>query len=123
MLDANAVFQNFGFQYMHIGMLKVSPHHEKLAFTLDTVGQESYTLFVNTINDSSSGVQKIADDVISIEWDSAGKSIFYTTCDDLKRSCRVWRCDLDSANTELIFEEQDRSFYVDIGRTKDQVSC
>lgn len=63
-------------------------------------------------------------DVLGIEWSPCGESLFITVSDDLQRPWKVLRLSIDMQTGQLlswkeVFREEDPSFFVDIGKTKD----
>ena len=56
-----------------------------------------------------------------IVWGADDETVFYTKMDDEHRPFQVWRHTVgqDSAADELLFEEQNQLFWVNIGKTLD----
>lgn len=130
LLDENAEAEKHSF-YMVRGFA-VSPDHARLAYTVDTVGGEKFTLHVIEIASQKELLKKpIEDTAGSVVWANDNTSLFYVTKDALDRPYKVWRYSLGAANTagshSMVFHEEDDSFYVGIGRERsDQlltISC
>ena len=108
-----------GHEFFDVGILRVSPDHQLLAYSIDMTGAERYTLFVK---DLASG--EVLPDVIpvidwSIEWANDNRTFFYTTTDDAMRPDRLHRHVLgtDPADDVVLFHEPDERFRVYIGKT------
>ncbi len=48
LIDENALAE--GFEYFNIGVYEVSPDHRFLAYSVDTDGSETYTLYIKDLN-------------------------------------------------------------------------
>jgi oligopeptidase B len=100
LLDLNVIAEKEKYDFLSIGTFSVSPNHQILAYSLDTEGDEVYTLYFknltsnNLLNDV---VEEISEDV---EWASDNSTIFYTRMDDSMRSYKIFR-------HEVNFEERD----------------
>lgn len=119
-LDGNRLAKNK--EFMSLGFLEVSPNHKLLAYGVDTLGSERYTLFVK---DLATG--ELLPDVIDslmgeLEWANDNMTVFYTVPDDAWRPFRLYRHTLgdNPANDELLFEEKDDMFWLGIGKSKSQ---
>jgi oligopeptidase B len=115
--DQNALAE--GHEFFDVGILRVSPDHHLLAYSVDTTGAEKYALYVK---DLATG--ELLPDVIpeidwSIEWANDNRTFFYTTTDDAMRPDRLRRHVLgtDPAQDAVIFHEPDERFRVYIEKT------
>ncbi|CDY33560.1 BnaC06g29920D [Brassica napus] len=88
-LDWNQIAEQFG--YVHVGVCRVSPDHNYLAYTVDPKGNEH------------------------------GINLFYTVVDEHQRPHRVvvTNVESDGGGDTVVFSESDSSFCVDITSTKD----
>lgn len=116
-LDENVLAE--GHEFFDVGMTRVSPNQQLLAYSIDMTGAERYTLFVK---DLATG--ELLPDVIpvidwSIEWANDNRTFFYTTTDDAMRPDRLHRHVLgtDPADDAVLFHEPDERFRVYIGKT------
>lgn len=117
-LDGNELAT--GHEYLKIGVAEVSPNHQLLAYSVDTNGSESYTLY---IKDTTTG--KIVDTPIpntyySLEWANDNKTIFYTMLDNTRRPYKVY-CHIigtNPDNDELVYHETDGSFFLWLQKTR-----
>ncbi len=67
--------------------------------------------------------EDVIPNVVSAEWAGDGKAIFYTVPDSLKRPWQVYSHTIGTSfkNDQLIWQENNHSFFVDVTRTKDKV--
>ncbi len=118
-----------GRDYLKVGVAEVSPDHKLLAYSIDTNGSESYTLYLkNTGNGELIGTP-IPNTHYSLEWGNDNKTIFYTVLDESKRPHKVFRHVLESNpdNDELVHHETDDSYFLWIDKTRSEkyiiISC
>lgn len=118
LLDQNKMAE--GFQYFAIGAFEPSDDGNLLAYSTDTTGYRQYTLHVKDLRTGTVLPDKI-ERVTSVEWSPDGKYIFVGQEDEVsKRSDKIWRHELGTKNTELIFEEKDVLYNSGIGRSRDK---
>ncbi|HUQ19833.1 MAG TPA: S9 family peptidase [Gemmatimonadaceae bacterium] len=119
MLDENA--EAGSRKFFRVGTSTVSPNDRLLAFTIDTTGDERYTLMVK---DLSTG--KILPDRAhlvnySLEWAGDNKTLFYGMRDSANRSYRILRHVLGGTTPDVVMaEELDDLFGVSLEKTKDR---
>ena len=120
LLDVNELAR--GFEFFQVGALEVSPDNAVLAYAEDNVGRRQWTL---RFRDIASGVllaDRIANAEPGIAWAADSRTVFYVEKDvETLLGCRVRKHVLgtDPALDPLVYEEEDDSFYLDIGTTKD----
>jgi oligopeptidase B len=109
-----------GFQFYRLWHIEVSPDGNILAYSIDTNGAENYILHFKNLKDGSALADNIAN-TQSVTWAADNKTVFYTTEDSANRPYRVYRHTLETqaSRDELVFEEKDALYTVDIGRTRD----
>lgn len=119
LLDWNLIAEQYG--YVHVGSCRVSPHHNFLAYTLDTSGDESFSLQIKNLEEDTVILDQRTEGVVSLAWAHDGRTLFYTSCDQNQRPCRVQCIKMDSefADPIPLFVENDPRFCVDITSTKD----
>jgi len=118
LLDLDALAE--GSEFFSLGGSSVSPSTTLLAYAVDTVGDERYTIRVKdlatgeTLPDVITGVHGGA------TWSRDSGSFYYVTHDDAWRSDKVWRHTLGAAQAddELVLHETDERFWVGVGRTR-----
>lgn len=117
LLDQNKMAE--GFKYFSISIFEPSDDGNLLAFATDTTGYRQYLLQVKNLRTGEILSDKI-ERVTSAEWSPDGKYLFVGQEDEVsKRSDKIWRHELGTKNTELIFEEKDVYFNSGVGRSRD----
>ncbi|HEU4773883.1 MAG TPA: prolyl oligopeptidase family serine peptidase, partial [Lysobacter sp.] len=120
LLDVNAMAE--GKDYFSVGDWEVSQDNRLLAWAEDDVGRRQYVI---RVRDLETG--KILDDVIpgvsaNIVWADDNRTIFYVENDpETLLTVRVKKHVLGTpaGDDVLVYEEHDDSFYMGIGRTRD----
>lgn len=118
LLDENAEAKNS--QFFALGGLDVSPNEELIAYLTDKNGSELYSLAVRSVTQPEKVIASLDDCYYGIAWSLDSKSIYYTKTDDQMRPYQIWKLDLETAGSELVFQEDDEGFYIGIGTTKDE---
>jgi len=116
-LDLNRLA--YGHEFFSIGTIRISPKQDIAAYTVDTQGNEEYTLYFKDLRsghllaDSISGAS-------DLEWAEDNRTVFYVCDDELGRSYQLYRHQLgdDIKDDVLLYQEDDSSFYVWISKTK-----
>ena len=105
-------------KFLGLGAFSVSDDGRWLAYTLDTTGFRQYTLHVRDLTSGQEGPEDAAR-VGSVAWGADNATIFYTVEDAAKRQYRLYRHTMGGSNAgdELLYEEKDERFSVDIGRS------
>ncbi len=117
LLDENS--EAAGHDFFSLGAATVSPDGNILAYSVDTVGDERYTL---RFKDLRTG-QRYDDTIVSIgagaTWATDNLTIYYTTVDDSWRPDTVWRHRLGSGlPAQKVYHEPDERFWLGVGRTR-----
>ncbi len=109
-----------GHEYCALASLLVSPNQQLLAYTVDTTGGETYTLFIKDLNTGELLKDTIPDMSGSLEWANDNKTIYYSTLDETKRPYKLFRHTLGSnpKDDELIYHEKDQAYYLNISKTR-----
>ena len=119
LLDENA--EAAGHAFYMVGGFEVSLNNRLLAYSVDTTGNEKYTLHVK---DLATGKELLArpipDTAGSFAWAADNTTLFYVTKDKLDRPDKVWRHVIgsDPDDDALVYHEQDESFYVGISLSR-----
>ena len=109
--------------YVGIGLSLVSPDEKVLAYSVDTTGDEVYTLrFANLEPQEPT---RELDDVIERSyyggaWSADSATFFYTVHDELYRPHQVWRHRLGTPASEdvLVLDEDDQQYELDVRATR-----
>jgi oligopeptidase B len=115
-LDANELAS--GHNYFRLGVLEPSPNHDLLAYSTDVAGDEVYTMRVKDLRTGELLPDIITGASAGAEWDSAGRTVFYTTLDEAKRPDKLWRRTLGEPEPHLIYFEPDERFELRLGKSK-----
>ncbi|UAY74057.1 S9 family peptidase [Pseudoxanthomonas sp. X-1] len=120
MLDVNALADGKG--YYSVGTWDVSQDNRLLAYADDAVGRRQYTI---RFKDLSTG-QVLPDEILGVSpdvvWADDNKTLFYVENDpETLLTVRVKKHVLGTpvAQDPLVYEEHDDSFYMGLGRTRD----
>jgi oligopeptidase B len=117
LLDENVEAE--GHDYFSLGAASVSPDGHVLAYSIDVVGDERYTL---RFRDLRTGEQ-YPDEIVGIgagaTWATDSRTVYYVTVDAAWRPETVWRHRLASGlPAEKVYHEADERFWVAVGRTR-----
>jgi oligopeptidase B len=119
-LDLNVMADDRGFY--EVAALEVSPDGRLLAFAEDTVGRRQYTLRFKDLATGKLLPDAIGNVEASVAWAADNRTVLYVEKDPqtlLGQKVRRHALGTDPRLDPVVFEEQDESFYVDVGRTKD----
>jgi len=121
-VEAERLEENGG--YFDLGAFDASHDHTRFAWSVDTSGDERYTLRVRhsvgdgTYVDLDDEIPNIAN--AGTAWSADGEWLFYVTPDAQERPAKVWRHRLGtpSADDILVYDETDERFFVTVGETR-----
>jgi oligopeptidase B len=118
LLDVNTLAGAEG--YAEIGNFRLSPDHHLLAYSLDSDGSETYTLFVKDLNTDQLLADQISNTYYGLEWANDNQTLYYTVLDTAKRPFQVYRHQLgaDPATAELLFAEADPRYELRLRKSK-----
>ncbi|CAA7053610.1 unnamed protein product [Microthlaspi erraticum] len=122
-LDWNQIAEQYG--YVHVGVCRLSPDHNYVAYTVDPKGDERFLLHIKDLRSGCLIERLEVDGVVSLAWALDGSTLFYTVADDKQRPHRVVATNVEADGTDdtVVFTERDSSFCVDITTTKDGNFC
>jgi oligopeptidase B len=114
LLDENVLAA--GAAYFNLGAYAVSPDGTLLAYSVDTSGDEAYTMRFRDLERGQDLPDEIPNTSYGAAWSADGRFLFYVTLDEAKRPYRLWRHRLGTASTDdrLIREEPDERFFLGI---------
>ncbi|MBP6542745.1 S9 family peptidase [Piscinibacter sp.] len=117
LLDLNQLAE--GKPFLQLGALEVSPDAALLAYSLDETGALDYTLRVRDLA-SGTDLPLAIEKTEGAVWGNDSRTLYYLSKDEPRRTHRLWRHRLgqDGAD-ELVFEEPDELFWLDLGKTRD----
>ncbi|HEY7503484.1 MAG TPA: S9 family peptidase [Gemmatimonadales bacterium] len=118
LLDLNQLAA--GHAYFRMGAFEVSPDHRLLAYSADTTGAESFTLFVKDLATGELFPETIEGASPTAAWANDSRTLFYILLDEVRRPSRLFRHALgaDPREDALVHHEPDEAFFLDIHRTR-----
>lgn len=117
LLDPN-VLANGGF--FSLGAFSISPDHQRLAYSLDTSGEEVYQLHVKDLSTGGVTTLPFEDCDGSMTWANDSRTLFFGELDDTRRPHRLYRHTLGEGSAQLVFEEPDGRFFLHCYRTSSE---
>jgi oligopeptidase B len=120
LLDQNELAQ--GHDFFSLGVFKISPNHQILAYSTDTSGSEQYTLFFLDLNTFQLYSETIPSTYFSLTWGNDNQTVFYTKINTANRPYQLFRHTLETPTTEdvLIYHERDDIYNLDVGKTRSE---
>jgi oligopeptidase B len=116
-LDQNALAA--GHAYFDVGVVRPSPNNAMIAYTVDTTGNEQYTMYIKDLTGDSLIRDQIPEIEYNVEWALDNRTVFYMTCDQTYRPYRLYRHRvLGHGNDTLLYQEDDAMFYMEIKTTR-----
>jgi len=106
-------------KFVSLGQVAISDDGKLLAYGLDKTGFRQFTLHVKDLTTGKDLADRV-ERLTSVVFAQDGKTIFYSIEDAVaKRSYRVYRHELgtDTAKDELLYEEKDERFTVELERS------
>ena len=118
LLDQNALAA--GHDFTELGVVRISPDHRLLAYSVDYSGAEHFTLHVKDLATGELLPDAIPDTYYSVEWAEDNRTLFYNTLDAASRPDKIFRHTLgdDPARDTLVFHEPEAKYYVSLHKTK-----
>ncbi|MFJ5296758.1 S9 family peptidase [Pseudomonas sp. NPDC088368] len=117
LLDPN-VLANGGF--FSLGAFSISPDHHRLAYSLDTSGEEVYQLYVKELSSGDVTALPFEDCDGSMTWANDSQTLFFGELDDTHRPHKLYRHKLGNDSAELVFSEADGRFFLHCYRTSSE---
>ncbi|MFT3716782.1 MAG: S9 family peptidase [Gordonia sp. (in: high G+C Gram-positive bacteria)] len=114
LLDSNVEAQ--GHDFFSLGAFSVSHDGHWLAYSVDLVGDERYTLRIKNLDTGELLPDVIEGTAGGATWSKDAKHLFYLTVDDAWRPDTVWRHDVGAGTDDVVvFNEPDERFWVGMG--------
>ncbi len=119
LLDLNLMAPNY--KYLQLGDIDITIDHSMLAYSLDTTGDENFTLYIKDLNTGKILPDMIKDTSGLMHWSGDCQTIIYTLLDQESRAYKVYRHQLgnDISHDTLIYHEKDEDFYINTEITDD----
>ncbi|MDA3837827.1 MAG: S9 family peptidase [Candidatus Delongbacteria bacterium] len=118
-LDLNEISQ--GNEYFELGEYSISPDHEYLAYSVDTTGDENYSLYIKNLK-TGKLFGEVIEKVSQVVWAESEDTFFYTSVNKSNRTNSVWMHIVGtSEDTDInVYLENDESYFMWIQKTKDK---
>ncbi|HWA27955.1 MAG TPA: S9 family peptidase [Lacunisphaera sp.] len=116
LLDLNAMIG--AHTYIAVGQYRVSDDGARLAYSIDWTGYRQYEVFVMDLATKALVPQKIGL-VSSLQWGAGHDVLYYGTENDAKRSDKIHRWTLSSGKHELLYDEKDELYNVEVTKSRD----
>ncbi|MEB4207776.1 S9 family peptidase [Mycobacterium sp. 94-17] len=119
LLDSNVEAE--GHEFFSLGAATVSRDSHLLAYSVDTVGDERYTLRFKDLRTGELYPDEIADIGAGATWAADNRTVYYLTLDEAHRPDKVWRYRVGSGEaSELVYHEADEKFWLGVGLTRSE---
>ncbi|CAM4197953.1 Protease 2 [Mycobacterium basiliense] len=117
LLDENEEAE--GQDFFALGAASVSLDDNLLAYSVDVVGDERYTLRFKNLRTGERYPDEIAGIGPGATWAADNRTVYYVTVDAAWRPDTVWRYGLGSGqSSERVYHEPDERFWLAVGRTR-----
>jgi oligopeptidase B len=120
LLDGNVLAE--GHEFLQIAAYEVSDDGRYLAFAVDTVGRRQFELRIRDLTTGADLPDVIGGVSANLVWAADNKTLFYIENDPvtlLGSRVRKHILGADTAADPIVYEESDKSFYIDLGRSGD----
>jgi oligopeptidase B len=117
LLDENVEAE--GHDYFALGAASISLDANLLAYSVDVVGDERYTLRFKDLRTGDVYPDEIPGIGAGATWAADNRTVYYSTVDEAWRPDTVWRYRLGSGEpSEQVYHEADERFWLGVGRTR-----
>ncbi|WP_137886586.1 S9 family peptidase [Pseudomonas sp. 2FE] len=117
LLDPNALAAG---GFLSLGAFTISQDHARLAYSLDTSGDEIYQLYVKELASGQISALPFEDCDGSLTWANDNQTLFFGELDDTHRPHKLYRHTLGNAGAELVFDEPDGRFFLNCYRASSE---
>ena len=116
LLDGDAEAE--GIEYLDFGNVDHSPDHRWLAYAVDTRGSEYYEIRIRDLATGEDVVTMTDESTGNFAWSNDSSTLFWVWRDANGRSKQVYRQVRGETASELVYDEADDGFFVNVGRTE-----
>lgn len=117
LLDENVEAE--GHDFFAVGAASVSVDGNVLAYSVDVIGDERYTLRFKDLRTGEQYPDEITGIGAGVTLATDNRTVYYTTVDAAWRPDTVWRYRLGSGEpAEEVYHERDERFWLAVGRTR-----
>ena len=106
--------------FFSLGAFSISPDHQRLAYSLDTNGDEVYQLYVKELGSGQVTSLPFEDCDGSMTWANDSQTLFFGELDDTHRPHKLYRHRLGDASADLVFNEPDGRFFLHCFRSSSE---
>ncbi|WP_397459398.1 S9 family peptidase [Pseudomonas asplenii] len=117
LLDPNALADG---GFLSLGSFSVSPNHQRLAYSLDTSGDEVYRLYVKELDSGTLSELPFDDADGSMTWANDSRTLFFGELDDTHRPHKLYRHVLGQDSAEEVLHEPDGRFFLHCYRSSSE---
>jgi oligopeptidase B len=117
LLDENQLAA--GQPYFNLGAFEISFNQRYLAYTVDIVGSEDYSIYIKDLETGELLPEILLGSASYLEWSNDTNDLFYIKIDDANRPCKLYRHTLQTNQSEdkLIWHEQDEAFHMELSKS------
>ncbi|MDB5984240.1 MAG: ptrB [Pseudomonas sp.] len=106
--------------FFSLGTFSVSQDHQRLAYSLDTSGEEVYQLYVKELSSGQVTALPFEDCDGSMTWANDSQTLFFGELDDTHRPHKLYRHRLGDESADLVFNEPDGRFFLHCYRSSSE---
>ncbi|QXI29991.1 S9 family peptidase [Pseudomonas vanderleydeniana] len=106
--------------FLSLGSFSVSPDHQRLAYSLDTSGDEIYRLYVKELASGNVSELPFDDCDGSMTWANDSRTLFFGELDDTHRPHKLYRHVLGQDGAEEVLHEPDGRFFLHCYRSSSE---
>jgi oligopeptidase B len=108
-----------GHDFFALGAASISVDGNTLAYSVDVIGDERYTLRFKDLRTGELYTDEVAGIAAGVTWATDNHTVYYLTVDAAWRPDTVWRHRLGSdLPAERVYHEADERFWLSVGRTR-----
>ncbi|WP_440073451.1 S9 family peptidase [Pseudomonas fragariae (ex Marin et al. 2024)] len=106
--------------FFSLGAFSISPDHQRLAYSLDTSGDEVYALYVKELSTGQISSLPFENCDGSMTWANDSQTLFFGELDETHRPGRLHRHTLGTASAEQVLDEPDGRFFLHCFRSSSE---
>lgn len=106
--------------FFSLGTFSISPDHQRLAYSLDTSGDEIYELYVKELSTGQISSLPFENCDGSMTWANDSQTLFFGELDETHRPGKLHRHTLGTSSAELVFDEPDGRFFLHCFRSSSE---
>ena len=121
LLDVNAMAE--GYEYYRVGGTSVSPDNKLLAYGVDTVSRNEFTIYIKNLETGETFKDAITRTQSDATWAADNKTFFYTAKNPvtlLSEKIKRHVLGTDAATDVTVYTETDPTNYIGVGKTKSE---